>query len=233
MPRSRTFTENARRDQLIAVTLDLVAEHGRRGLSLQRIADAAGISKAAVLYYFPSKDAVVAAAYGTVISDLVAHVGAAVEAAPDAATAIEAYLDSLLAHLAADARRARLLAEALGSDEAPVADAGPSAPRRWEALSGLISTAQRDGTVRADADPRLSAIMLCGLVDAVVAASWENPTMRLEDSRPQVTAFARRALRPDAIHGRQEPGGDGPTRTAATAVPAPGPSTPPDRRAPS
>ena len=114
MPRSRTFTELARRDQIVTLTLDLVAEHGRRGLSLQRIADAAGISKAAVLYYFPSKDAVVAAAYATVSDELVARVGAAVEAAPDAMSGIEAYLDTLLAHIAEDPRRARLLAEALG-----------------------------------------------------------------------------------------------------------------------
>ncbi|SDG26935.1 TetR/AcrR family transcriptional regulator [Pseudonocardia oroxyli] len=224
MPRPRTFTESARREQLIAVTVDLVAEHGRRGLSLQRIADAAGISKAAVLYYFPSKDAVVAAAYDTVISDLVAHVGAAVEAAPDAATAIEAYLDSLLTHLSQDARRARLLAEALGSHEPPAVDAGPSAPHRWEALSELISTAQREGTVRTDADPRLSAIMLCGLVDAVVAASWESPAVRLHDARPHVNAFARHALKPDTIH----PGQDSVADAAVASVPTP--STPSGRR---
>lgn len=194
MPRSPTFTELARRDQLIAVTRDLLATHGRRGLSLQRIADAAGISKAAVLYYFPGKDAVVAAAYQTVIDDLVAQVGAAVAAAPDAAAGIEAYLEALLAFIAADPQRPRVLAAVLGSDEPPVTEDRPSAPRRWAALTELITTAQRDGTVRADADPRLSAIMLGGLVDAVVAASFEDPTVRVRDAAPQIVGFARRAL---------------------------------------
>ena len=37
-PRARTFTERLRREQLIGVTVVLVAEHGYRGVSLQRIA---------------------------------------------------------------------------------------------------------------------------------------------------------------------------------------------------
>ena len=209
MPRSRTFTELARRDQIVTLTLDLVAEHGRRGLSLQRIADAAGISKAAVLYYFPSKDAVVAAAYATVSDELVARVGAAVEAAPDAMSGIEAYLDTLLAHIAEDPRRARLLAEALGPGEPALSDDRPSAPRRWEVLGDLVRAAQAEGSVRADADPRLSAIMLGGLVDAVVAASLEEPAVAIDRARHEVVAFARRALRPagsPAGPGATDPG---------------------------
>ena len=53
----RTFTERARRQQLIGVTIEQVAQRGFAGASLARIAEAAGITKAAVLYHFGSKDA--------------------------------------------------------------------------------------------------------------------------------------------------------------------------------
>lgn len=196
-PRRRsgsTFTERARRDQLVALTVDLVAEHGYRGTSLQRIADAAGISKAAVLYHFPSKDAVIAAAYESVIGGLVTEVGAAVEAAPDPLAAAETYLDALLAHLSAHPRHARLVAEAL-PDEREITEDRPAGPRRWEALAGLIAEAAGRGTVRHGVDPRTSAIMLNGVVDAVVAASLEDPTFRIDDARGAVRDLARRHLR--------------------------------------
>lgn len=197
-PRRRsgsTFTERARRDQLVALTVDLVAEHGYRGTSLQRIADAAEISKAAVLYHFPSKDAVIAAAYERVSGELVAEVGAAVDAAPDPATAAETYLDAVLAHLSAHPHHARLVAEAL-PDERDVTDDRPSSPRRWESLAGLITEAQEQGLARTEIDARTSAIMLNGVVDAVVAAALEDPSFRIDDARAGVRDLVRRHLRP-------------------------------------
>src|SRR5690625_6989532 len=74
--RELTFTERARRTQLIDVTVQTLAERGYPGMSLSAIADRAGITKAAVLYHFPSKAALIRAAYQHVLGDLVMHVGA-------------------------------------------------------------------------------------------------------------------------------------------------------------
>ncbi|TCK26201.1 TetR/AcrR family transcriptional regulator [Pseudonocardia endophytica] len=197
-PRRRsgsTFTERARRDQLVALTVDLVAEHGYRGTSLQRIADAAEISKAAVLYHFPSKDAVIAAAYEHVIGGLITEVGAAVEAAPDPLAAAETYVDTVLAHLAAHPRHARLVAESL-PDDREITEDSPSSPRRWETLTRLISEAAEQGLARDGVDPRTSAIMLNGVVDGVVAAALEDPSIDIGGSRAAVADLVRRHLRP-------------------------------------
>lgn len=194
-PRARTFTERLRREQLIGVTVVLVAEHGYRGVSLQRIADAAGISKAAVLYHFASKDAVIAAAYEQVIGELVEHVGAAVEAAPDPRAAVETYLDGVLGHLAAHPAHAGLMAQALPEARGLTEDS-PSSPRRWDALAGLIGAAQRAGDAGDHVDPRTAAIMLNGAVDAVVGAALQDPSVRIDDARPAVLDLARRLLAP-------------------------------------
>jgi TetR/AcrR family transcriptional regulator len=53
--RTPTFTERARRTQLVEVTVGGVAAYGYAGCSLQRITDAASITKAAVIY-FATKD---------------------------------------------------------------------------------------------------------------------------------------------------------------------------------
>jgi hypothetical protein len=44
-----TFTEAARREQITTLAIDLIAEHGYAGTSLAKIAEAAGLSNAAVL----------------------------------------------------------------------------------------------------------------------------------------------------------------------------------------
>src|SRR3954468_23640466 len=49
-------TEIARRDQLVASAIQLIAEQGHARASLSRIAKRAGVSKAAVLYHFKTKD---------------------------------------------------------------------------------------------------------------------------------------------------------------------------------
>ncbi|MDO3704845.1 helix-turn-helix domain-containing protein [Micromonospora sp. C28SCA-DRY-2] len=170
--RPLTLTEQARRAQLIRVTTDLVARHGYAGTSLARIAEAAGLSKAAVLYHFPSKDAVVRAAYAAAIEALVAEVGAAVEAA-SGADALAAYVRSLVAHLRAHPEHARMIVEAI-AEETGVTDR-PDAPSRRQSVAALVEAARSTGDYRPDVDPDLAAVLVNGAVDAIVAEQLARP----------------------------------------------------------
>src|SRR5690625_1295446 len=96
--REPTLTEQARRAQLIEVTIDQIADHGYGGASLSRIAQGAGITKAAVLYHFPTKSAVVRAAYEHALTALTEHVGAAVTAV-DPTQAPAAYIRTMIGHM--------------------------------------------------------------------------------------------------------------------------------------
>ena len=73
----RSVPRTAAQVRIITAALDLFAEHGVNGTSLQMIADAIGVTKAAVYHQFKTKDEIVLAA---VEVDLVK-----VEAALDAA----------------------------------------------------------------------------------------------------------------------------------------------------
>ncbi|RLK25109.1 TetR family transcriptional regulator [Micromonospora sp. M71_S20] len=170
--RPLTITEQARRAQLVRVTTDLVARHGYAGTSLARIAEAAGLSKAAVLYHFPSKDAVVQAAYATVIEALIADVGAAVEQASGAA-AVAAYVRSLVAHLRMHPEHARMIIEAV-TEETGISD-GPDAPSRRRSVADLIEAARSAGDYREDTDADLLAIVVNGAIDAIVAEQLARP----------------------------------------------------------
>lgn len=194
--RGPTFVEQARRAQLIGVTVDLIARHGYRHCSLQRIADAAGITKAAVIYHFTSKDAVIRAAYESVISALTDRVGAAVDAAAGPAGAVDAYLRSMLDHMAEHPRHVRVIVEALDERNDTGIEDRPRSAARWQPLAALIDAAVASGEYRPDIDSRLLAIVLGGAVDAVVAEALTDPAFDLTAATATVLAIAGSARTP-------------------------------------
>jgi len=55
-PQSRIQQKNS--ETILDAALDVFAQHGFRGATLDQIADVAGLSKPNLLYYFPSKEAI-------------------------------------------------------------------------------------------------------------------------------------------------------------------------------
>ncbi|RSN48978.1 TetR/AcrR family transcriptional regulator [Actinomadura sp. WAC 06369] len=158
---TRSFIERARREQLIRITIDLVAQEGYAAASLTRIARTAGITKGAVLYHFASRDAVVAAALDHVLDALVAEVGAAVDAAP-AERAPAVYVRRMVGHLAEHRDHARMITEAMAA-------AGPPAGEtRWGPLAGLLAAARGARGLGPGPDPRTLAIIAGGAIDGIV-----------------------------------------------------------------
>jgi TetR/AcrR family transcriptional regulator len=61
MTKPRTRIQARNQDAILEAALDVFSNHGFRGATLDQIADAAGLSKPNLLYYFASKDAIYAA----------------------------------------------------------------------------------------------------------------------------------------------------------------------------
>lgn len=165
--RRLSLTEQARRDQLIQITIDLVAEHGYAATSLTRIAQAAGITKGAVLYHFASKDAVVAAAHERVLNALVADVGAAVEAVP-ADQAPAAYVRRMVGHLAERPDHTRLIMGAVINGDVP----DPSA--RWKPFASLLQDARQARGLGPGPDLRTLAIIVGGAIDGIISERLQD-----------------------------------------------------------
>ncbi|MBG0563992.1 TetR/AcrR family transcriptional regulator [Actinoplanes aureus] len=189
--RPLTFTEQARRAQFVGLTIRVIAEHGYAGCSLQRIADAAGVTKAAVLYHFASKAALVRAAYEEVIGQLTADVGALVEQAAGPAQAVEAYVRGLTGHLAAHPDHVRVIVEALDGDTA-ITDR-PASPSRWQALAALIEAAKESGAYRRDIDSRVLAIVLGGAIDGLIAESLQDTAFDVVAAADALVDLLRRS----------------------------------------
>lgn len=71
-PAHRRMEADARRGELVATARALFAEHGYEPLSMAQIARAAGISKPLLYHYFPSKQALFAAALEQTARELTA-----------------------------------------------------------------------------------------------------------------------------------------------------------------
>jgi TetR/AcrR family transcriptional regulator len=55
-PRPRTRIQREKQDRILEAALDVFSNHGFRGATIDQIAEAAGMSKPNLLYYFPRKE---------------------------------------------------------------------------------------------------------------------------------------------------------------------------------
>jgi AcrR family transcriptional regulator len=83
------------RERIVDAAVELFAEHGVGGTSLQMIADAIGVTKAAVYHQFPTKDEIVLAVAEAELARLDALIAAA-EREPSRARAREVLIDGIV-----------------------------------------------------------------------------------------------------------------------------------------
>jgi AcrR family transcriptional regulator len=179
-PRPRTFTEDARRRQIIDCTIELVAERGPAAASLSAIATRAGISKAAVLYHFASKDAVLDATMHHVLTSYVAAVGERVDAADGPEGMLVAYLRGTIEYMRDHPAQVRVLIEGLVRDPGVAAQ-----PSRWQSVAGILEQGQAAGAFRRF-DARTLALMINGALDAVVAEWIAAPDLDLDTAATEL-----------------------------------------------
>jgi betaine-aldehyde dehydrogenase len=94
---SRDDGEEARRGQLVEVTLDSLAEVGYVGTTLAEIARRAGVSPGLVAHYFGDKDGLLEAAFRTLARSLAARVRARLALAGTPRSRVQAVIDTNLA----------------------------------------------------------------------------------------------------------------------------------------
>ena len=89
-----TFTEQARRTQIVAAAIEVIAAAGFPRASIAKIAEHTGIAKSVVLYHFATKDALVTAIVEDVLTRGAAVMVPAMAAETTAAGKLTAYIRS-------------------------------------------------------------------------------------------------------------------------------------------
>ena len=94
--RQRTFTEEARRAQIIGCAIEVLAELGYAQTSFARIAERAGISKSVISYHFGGKDELLEQVAQSVYADAARYMIPRVQAQHSARAVLDTYLRSNL-----------------------------------------------------------------------------------------------------------------------------------------
>jgi AcrR family transcriptional regulator len=97
-------------ESILEAAIGCLGDEGYAGTSLQRIADAAGVQKRMVLYYFGSRERLIAAAVERLADAFLARVGARLEGV----TTPEEVVDQLAAALLEEGDQRSLIAAYLG-----------------------------------------------------------------------------------------------------------------------
>ena len=103
-------------ERILEAALSEFAHKGKDGARTQRIADAAGINKAMLHYYYRTKERLYEAAFDFVFQRLLASFGRSVEEADSFAVMLERFIDGYISFVRRSPVIARfLVAENLGS----------------------------------------------------------------------------------------------------------------------
>ena len=108
-PRPRTRIQNEKRELILEAALEMFSQHGFRGATIGGIAEAAGMSKPNLLYYFPSKEAMHVALMQRLLETWLAPL-TALDAAGDPFAELAAYIRRKLEMARDYPRESRLFA---------------------------------------------------------------------------------------------------------------------------
>ena len=177
---NRTFTETARRAQIMAAAIETIAELGYGQASLARIAEAAGTSKGVIIYHFGGKDELIRELVAGLVARGVAYMEPQIDAQPTGAGKLRAYIESNLAFMRENRNHMVAIVEiALNARAADgrrlydfsVQDAGVAA------LEQLLAYFQGTGEFRAGFDPHVMAMAIRAAINAVPAQLARDPAL--------------------------------------------------------
>lgn len=197
------MSETPTRQRILDAALDQFGSRGVDAVSLDEIARGVGVRKQTVLYWFPSKDALVDAVLETVAAELVVVIDAAVRAAPD--DPLERIDAVVRAVFRPAVRRPALLGLVREVSRLPAAQADRLRQHVQPLVDRCVDymAAEMDAGHLRRADPALIASLAYATVTGIAtepevlrAVGWRPTVIGLRQLRDELRAFLRAALAP-------------------------------------
>ncbi|OLT49194.1 hypothetical protein BJF85_10025 [Saccharomonospora sp. CUA-673] len=189
---SRTFTEQARRAQIVECAIEAMSELGYVRASLAEIAKRAGVSKGVISYHFAGKDELTE----QVVVELYARagrlIGERIEAAPDASSALRGYLEANLTFIRENPTHVRVLTDIVMNfrdKDGSLHFGGADADGLVRHLEGILRRGQETGVFREFAT-RPMALVIRAAVDAASGQIAMDPQFDIDSyTRELLTMF--------------------------------------------
>ncbi|MFC9236298.1 TetR/AcrR family transcriptional regulator [Streptomyces decoyicus] len=194
----RTFTEEARRAQIVRAAIDTVAEHGYPNTSFSKIAQRAGLSSTGMIsYYFAGKAELFDEVVSTVLRAAEEFVGPRVQHEQTYRAKLRVYIESNLDFMAKYPGHTLALAEIiLGTRDRGNLPVGAlnQATASIDALVDCLDKGLAAGEF-ADVEPRVMAVAIRGAIDNTLRHHMLTPGVDLETYGRQLADIFDRATR--------------------------------------
>jgi AcrR family transcriptional regulator len=176
----RTQVERRRESEraLLAAAAEIIAERGISGASLASIGERAGTSRGLPTHHFGTKDALVSqvarSAQDRIVTETVAAIGRAHRSPEDLSAlellriTVDTYLE-LFEHPTADERALIVMWGATFPSESSLQGMTEADQRAYVGWADLIEQGREQGSIRADVQPDIAALVLQGLIRGVAA----------------------------------------------------------------
>lgn len=192
-----SFIEQARRAQIIAAAVEVIAEMGFAKASLARIAQHAGISKGVISYHFAGKEELMVQIVIQVYADISEAVVPRILAEENQNAMLRRHITAVAEHMRGHRDQLAALTEIFThlrrDDGKPYFDAASSEPL-YEGLEGLYRGGQESGAFRAF-DPRVMAVTTQSAIDAMFGYWVAHPDHDLDAHAAELAEIFDRATR--------------------------------------
>ena len=192
-----TFTQTARKAQLVGCATDALAEVGYQQTTVAEVARRAGVSKGVVTYYFPARDELLWAIVAAIFASVGEHVGSRLENVPPArfiAVYLGAWVDYYRTHRREMVAIAELWTSFRDANGRPHLDTSTLGSER-ALVEAALEAGQADGTL-GDFSTRVMAVTLKAALDGLLAQLALEPALDLDAYRDELVALFDRATRP-------------------------------------
>ncbi|WP_188194840.1 TetR/AcrR family transcriptional regulator [Nonomuraea sp. SYSU D8015] len=193
--KARSFIEEARRSQIVASAVEVIAEVGFHQASLARIAQHAGISKGVISYHFAGKDELMTEVVERTYGAIAEHVLAKMAGLESATQLLRTHVMSVAEHMRGHRTQIKALGEIFYNFRAP--DGRPrygieSSEEIYLSLERIYRLGQETGEFR-QFDPRVMAVTHSAAVDTMFAYWMAHPDHDLDAHARELADLLERA----------------------------------------
>jgi TetR/AcrR family fatty acid metabolism transcriptional regulator len=191
----RSFIERARRAQIIAATIDVIAEEGFARASLARIGKQAKISAGVISYHFAGKADLIQEVVREIYTLGADFMRPQIEGQPSPSAMLRAYIESNLAFIRTYPKHLGVLLEIavhFRNDDGTMPFDAAEVDQVLLVPEWIFKSGQEQGEFR-PFSPRIMAITLRAAIDAVPPRFAANPDLVLEQYAQELVTLFNKA----------------------------------------